>query len=296
MTISRPVGVLLINLDTRDDRLLAVGRGLGDLGIGFHRISAVDGRRVPEADLACSQKSGPIGLMPDTTRACTASHVKAWQHIVDTGLRHALILEDDVALDPDITSLLADDSWIPEGVALIKLEKFAPNRDSKILAGAVLAKTPSGRGEIRRMHSRHTGSAGYILSHKGAEIALSLSGSFDVPVDHLLFNETVSRLCALLQPAIVVPPLVWQDNAVGLGSDIAAPRAAENRAVRRKPLAKLALSLRRARNEVRLLHVQLFRLLTGQARIVTLRTPQSRGKAIPGLLRKVGPLRRNGRS
>lgn len=287
MTVSHPVGVLLINLDSRGDRLSVVARALGGLEIGFHRISAVDGRRVPEADLACSRKSGPIGAMPDTTRACTASHVKAWQHIVSNGLRHALILEDDVALHPDITALLADDAWIPQGVDLIKLEKFAPLRVSKILAGKVLATTPSGRGVIRRMHSRHTGSAGYIISRKGAETALSLSGSFDVPVDHLLFNETVSRLCALLQPAIVVPPLVWQDDSAGLGSDIAAPRLAANNAVRRKPLAKLALSLRRAKNEVSLLHVQLFRLLTGQSRIVTLRSPQSAGRALPGLLRKM---------
>lgn len=287
MAVSHPVGVLLINLDTRSDRLSAVSCALGALGIGFHRIAAVDGRRVPEADLACSRKSGPIGVMPDTTRACTASHVKAWQYIVASGQRHALILEDDVALHPDITALLADDGWIPQGVDLIKLEKFAPRRVSKILAGKVLATTPSGRGVIRRMHSRHTGSAGYIISRKGAETALSLSGSFDVPVDHLLFNETVSPLCALLQPAIVVPPLVWQDDSAGLGSDIAAPRLAANNAVRRSPMVKLARSLRRARNEVRLLPVQMFRLLTGQTRIVTLRTPQSSGRALPGLLRKV---------
>lgn len=287
MSVSHPIGVLLINLDTREDRLSVMSAALDALGIACHRISAVDGRRVPEADLACSRKTGPIGAMPDTTRACTASHVKAWQHILDTGLRHALILEDDAALHPDVKTLIADDGWIPAGVNLVKVEKFAPKRASKILAGQVLARTPSGSGELRRMHSRHTGSAGYIISRKGAEIALSLSGSYDVPVDHLLFNETVSRLCGLLRPAIVVPPLVWQDESVGLGSDIMAPRLAANNAVSRKPLAKLALSLRRAANEVSLLHIQLFLLATGRARVVTLTTPHSQGKALPGLFRKI---------
>ncbi|AWB48924.1 hypothetical protein HYN69_10820 [Gemmobacter aquarius] len=287
MSVLHPVGVLLINLDTRGDRLSAMTRMLDAMGIACHRISAVDGRSVPQADLACSRKTGPIGAMPDTTRACTASHVKAWQHIVDTGLRHALILEDDAVLHPDVTALIADDGWIPAGVDLVKVEKFAPKRASKILAGKVLARTPAGQREVRRMYSRHTGSAGYIISRKGAEIALSLSGSYDVPVDHLLFNETVSRLCGLLRPAIVVPPLVWQDNSVGLGSDIKAPRLAENNAVRRKPFARLALSLRRAANEVSLLHIQLFLLATGRAQVVTLTTPQSRGRALPGLWRKI---------
>lgn len=288
-TVSNPIDVLVINLDKRADRLAAVTRNLAALGLGFHRISAVNGRTASAADLACSHSDGPIGALPDTTRACTASHVKAWQQIVASGAAFTLVLEDDVALHPDIASLLTDDAWIPAGVDLIKLEKFAADRPSKILAGRVLAHTPSGLGVIRRMYSRHTGSAAYILSRKGAEIALSRVGTFDVPVDHLLFNETVSSLCSLLAPAIVVPPLVWQDIATGAASDIAPLRKPAPSAHQAPRRGKRAQSLRRAKLDLSLLPIQLFRLLTGQARIVTLRTPHSKGRALPAILRKIVP-------
>ena len=287
MTISSPLGVLLINLDRRGDRLQAMQSRIGCLGIDFHRISAVDGCSVSEVELSCSLREGPVGFLDNSTRACTASHVKAWQYIVDSGLRYALILEDDVILHPDIAILLANDAWIPASIDLLKVEKFAPNYPSKILAGKVLAKIPSGQGEISRMYSRHTGAAAYILSRKGAEIALSMSGSFNVPVDHLLFNETLSPLCGKLNPAIVVQPLCWQDHAVGSGSDIAASRASGKMLVKSRPLAKFAQSLKRAYYEVSLIHVQLFRLLIGQAYILTLRTPQSSGRTIPKLVQKI---------
>lgn len=288
MTSKTPIDVLVINLDRRTDRLGSLRQRLDDLNLGFHRISAVDGRSVPESELAVSRKSGPIGPMQDTTRACTASHVKAWRHIIASGARYMLVLEDDVVLDPAIASALADDAWIPAGIDLIKLEKFAPLRPSKVLAGRVLATVPPGPGVIRRIYSRHTGAAAYILSRRGAEIALSGCGEFDVPVDHLLFNETVSRLCARLRPAIMVPPLAWQDIDVGFGSDIA--RGKSRRPAPQgtgRPRKKLATSLRRAMFELRLVPLQLARILIGQARIITLRTPQASGRVVPSLMRKL---------
>ena len=66
---------------------------LAAAGVTFQRVDAADARACDPAELAQSLRSGPIGVLGDGARACTASHVKAWQYIVDTGLRHALILE-----------------------------------------------------------------------------------------------------------------------------------------------------------------------------------------------------------
>lgn len=276
-----PISTFVINLDRRPDRLAAVTEVLRKASIAFERISAVDAAAATEAGLAPSQTHGPIGPLSAATRSCTASHLKALHRFLETDARHGLILEDDVTVRPDLAQLLQDDSWLNGRAHLLKVEKFGPERPSKILVGRKLGSLPYELGDFRPMLSRHTGAAAYIVSRQGAEIILSFAGKINVPIDHFLFNETVSPLFRRTVPAIISIPLAWQSGDVGMGSNIAGSNFEQETASRWQNSVQ---SLRRAWNELRLMPKQACLFLIGQATILTVQTPLSRGKAYPRII------------
>lgn len=282
--MGKPIPTFLINLDRRSDRLAAVTDVLNKVSIAFERVSAVDAAVASETELAASRTQGPIGYLSPGTRSCTASHLKALRRFLETEARHALILEDDVVVRPELAKLLLDDHWISGRAHILKIEKFGPLRPSKILAGPELGLLPYGIGNFRPMLSRHTGSAAYIVSRQGAETILSFAGEINVPIDHFLFNETVSPLFNRTVPAIVSVPLAWQSIDVGMGSNIATGGQGNGAT---SPFSNAIRSLRRAWNEVRLLPKQALLFLIGRATVLTLETPISRGKAPPRIVRKL---------
>lgn len=101
--------IFLINLDRRPDRLEQVKTQLEQLGLKFQRISAVDGSQL-SADYPLLQKErflleqkkpaviGEIG--------CAESHRLIWKHMIAHNLPFALVLEDDITLNPKLTEFL----------------------------------------------------------------------------------------------------------------------------------------------------------------------------------------------
>ena len=134
------ITVLVINLKKRPDRLEKISKRLAQLGVEWENIEAIDGQNCEESALDISTKAGEIGFLSDNTRACSASHYKVWELLISKKVNYGIVLEDDVELSDEFKDLLYDDSWIPKGSNLIKLEKFAPNKVSKILVGAVLSQ------------------------------------------------------------------------------------------------------------------------------------------------------------
>lgn len=258
------IPVWVINLKKRPDRLKAIGARLDELDVQWKRLDAVDGSNCPESDLKISKKYGEIGEISNGARACTASHHKFWKELISSKSKFGIILEDDVELSDDFKDLVCSLSWIPNNSCLIKLEKAAANKSSKLLLGPELSNALGNTRQVRRMYSRHCGTAAYLISSEGAEIALNWQKPFSVPVDHLLFNETVSKLCTALKSMILIPPISWQSHQVGQGSNI------NNESIEKSSKRKKYFrSLKRAYYETRLWPYQLFVLAIGAAKIIT---------------------------
>jgi glycosyl transferase, family 25 len=261
--LKQVIPVCVINLKKRPDRLKKIGKRLNKLGVEWTKIEAVDGQSCKNNDLNISSKFGEIGFLSDNTRACSASHYKVWEFLISRDFNYGIVLEDDVELSDEFRDLLYDDSWIPKGSNLIKLEKFAPNKVSKILVGAVLSQALGDTRQVHKMYSRHTGAAAYLISRKGAKKLVKWNSQFTVPVDHLLFNETVSKVCTTLQPMILIPPIAWQSVEVGQGSNI----AGSYKVNQLSKLKKMKRSLKRSYYESRLWPYQLWILLRGKAKL-----------------------------
>ena len=258
------IPVWVINLTKRPDRLFIIGNRLDELGIAWKRLEAIDGNICDETELSISKKSGEIGAISNAARACTASHYKFWKEFMFFDAKYGIVLEDDVEISDDFKKLVFDLSWIPNHAKLIKLEKSAAHKKSTLLLGFKLSETKDGSREVRKMHSRHCGTAAYLISKKGAKVAINWNQPFSVPIDHVLFNETVSKLCTALQTMILIPPISWQSHNIGKGSDIINDKVLLTTG--RKPLIR---SIKRAYYETRLLPYQLFLYITNKAEIIT---------------------------
>lgn len=103
MTVDTPI--FLINLDRSTDRLQAMQDQADRLQLRLTRVAGINGRDGLPATLRgqfdhprCTMTTGEIG--------CYASHLRACQLFVSTGLPAALILEDDVELSAALPDLL----------------------------------------------------------------------------------------------------------------------------------------------------------------------------------------------
>ncbi|MEI9886600.1 MAG: glycosyltransferase family 25 protein [Rhizomicrobium sp.] len=208
----------LINLQRRTDRLHKMTMQLDGLGLPHQIVIAVDARNMPD-DVADRNflAHGPLGPLPKGDKCCTLSHMRAWSMFLSTGDSHGVILEDDVALDPDAGALLRDASWIPPWVGLLKIERFGPENQRVLLDEVVDA--PDGR-QIGRLRSRHTGAAAYILSRESARQLLAWPERWSLPVDHMLFNPNNSPLAGTLRPYQLTPAVARQSEALGGATDI----------------------------------------------------------------------------
>ena len=208
----------LINLMRRPDRLANMTEQLGRLQLPHRVVTAIDARHTPSevADRNFAP-DGPLGPLPKGDKCCTLSHMRAWSMFLSSGDSFGLVLEDDVALDADAASLLADAAWLPQGVGLLKIERFGPANQRVLLDE--LTEIGNGR-QIGRLRSRHTGAAAYILSRETAAMLLAWPERWSLPVDHMLFNPNNSPMALMLRPYQLTPAIARQSKALGGATDI----------------------------------------------------------------------------
>jgi glycosyl transferase family 25 len=256
------MNVYLINLARRPDRLDAMTRQLQRLDIPFERFDAVDAQSIAQAELnAPFRATGPLGPLSPGDKACTCSHLALWQRIAAGTDSHAVILEDDIYLSDAARGFLTSKDWIPPGAGLVKLEQYGVP-PPYILVGKDRRRALD--REIAPLASRHTGSGGYIIAREQAERLTEMSGSFNLPIDHLLFNPNNSPAFAWLQPWQLFPAILDQRAEVGGGTDIHATR----KATKPRGIALIKRQLTRNYYDLRLVPKQIGMVLTGQARPV----------------------------
>jgi len=258
----------LINLARRQDRLHKMREQLNNLGIGFQRVEAIDAHTVDDTLLSSRfSENGPLGPLPKGDKCCTLSHERAWHDFLASGARYGMMLEDDVELSNDAATLLGDDSWIPDHVGLLKVERFGPAHQ-RVLIGDY--RVVVGGRQIGRLRSRHTGGGAYILSRTTAAELLNPGRVWTLPVDHALFNPNNSPLFESLKPYQLTPVIARQSEAIGGATDIDEWRES----FRHMSLTRFKGKVVRSYYDLRLLPKQVFSLATGTGRLVRVEAPK----------------------
>lgn len=193
--------ILLINLERSTHRLHDVQNAMSELDLTFERVPAIDGRSVPHSELNAvySHTLNNLRYNYDLTQgeiACYMSHRKAWQHLIDSGHQAAIILEDDIVLEPLFAQLHhAVEALNASAYAnwdVIKLaQPFKPKE-------AMLLDT-FGQFQLVDYKKPPMGGCGYLLSRQGAKKLLKRVPFFrPVDVDLQWQWETGAHVLGLL--------------------------------------------------------------------------------------------------
>jgi glycosyl transferase family 25 len=221
-----PLPVYVINLARRPDRLRAIAQRLGAAGLAFERIDAFDAQIM--ADAAIDAHFAPDTGFGKGDRCCTLSHLRLFERLANSSDDYAIVLEDDAVFDAKALRRLLDPGWLPRNVDLVKIEAYGPVH-RKIIIGRRLSVFPG--VSIARLHRKHTGAGGYIISRRLASWLLAHSRPLTMPIDHLLFNPLISPVFHRIRPYQLLPAVVRQFD-INTDSDIAPWRTPERRSGR----------------------------------------------------------------
>lgn len=201
--------IYLINLNRDTGRLALMTEQLNRLGLPFERFPAIHGVDMPEwlrpyflsanGSIASDLRLGEVG--------CYASHLAVMARIAERN-QPALILEDDIELDPDLPTVLASIHNLPNDWDIVRLSN--PKRRT-IAVGRLCA----GRDVVK--YSRiPTRTGACLITSAGARKFLDWKIRREAPYDH-----DVRRVwdCGLTTYGVLPAPI---RHATGCESTIAA--------------------------------------------------------------------------
>ena len=241
---AQQIPIFVINLDRRQDRRAFMGGQLDALGLHWTAEPALDAATATD-----DQISGRVALaghrirMGRGSQCCAVTNFRIFERLAAGSHPAALILQDDVALSPEIAPFVRSAAWLPPGTGLIQLEKYG-RKASRRLAGPPIGRAPVAGRTVRRLHSRTGGAGAFIVTREGARRIVAHRRPLDVPIDHFLFSPNVSPVFDRVGVAIVTPALAVQRQEA-FASDIAQERTGAAKPLRRR-LRRLWLEVNRA--------------------------------------------------
>ena len=104
--------IYLINLPRDEQRLRVMQQQLDAMQLPFRRMDAVYGKDLSAAERAslydeARNRRSYHQIMTPGEIGCYASHLRVWQDLAASPHAHALVLEDDVELLPQLPAVLA---------------------------------------------------------------------------------------------------------------------------------------------------------------------------------------------
>lgn len=166
---------------------------LGDLGLQFEVFEAIDGSELSGKDL--KRVYSPVRSMISNGRlmskgdvGCALSHQAIYARIVDDLIDFALVLEDDVRLEPRVLDLLPHVSSLELNWDLINL-----HTDGE-LSQSPQGGVPSHGFVFRSFVSYANRTSAYLITRPGARKLLKFGPKVYMPADGPTGRTNVSRL------------------------------------------------------------------------------------------------------
>nr|WP_257008484.1 glycosyltransferase family 25 protein [Haemophilus haemolyticus] len=183
----------------------------------------------------------------DAEIACALSHIVLWSFILENNLDYINIFEDDIYLGENAKELLNID-YIPEDTDILKLEAHG-----KIIYGK--RKQIKCNRNISRLKFKHTGTAGYSITAKGARYLLNniRNKQLYLAIDTIIFDELLSQKdykVMQLSPAICAQSFILHDENHFESSLHNDREKVHKNQIPAKPLAKIKNELIRIKKRI----------------------------------------------
>ncbi|WP_104490081.1 glycosyltransferase family 25 protein [Acinetobacter indicus] len=184
--------------------------------------------------------------------ACLMSHVSVWQKMIDEQIPYIAIFEDDVFLGNDAAEIFNSSSWIQEDWHIIKTEAFS----EKVLLAKETYSLKNTERQIKRLVGKNLGTAGYILSLKGAAAYIKfIKKSSLIPLDELMFRDFIySKCCDVYQmsPASCIQEMMlYPEKKTILSSDLINERKARMKKYKKRGWAKVLKEVTRIVSQIK---------------------------------------------
>lgn len=219
--------IVVVSLTNQYERRQHIDTLFKEYEIDFEYFNAIDRLRVAETlkkyELYISSEKLSTGEV-----ACYLSHYCLWQQVIESDMSYLMIFEDDIYFSEDAKTLLKELNWLPNNFDIIKLETMYQRVMINKGVNLPLAH------KLCQMKSRHMGTAGYIISQKGAEklIAMTHSLGINQPVDQSVFKSFIEHNGSKVYQ--VFPALCIQDQIYNNDSAIFRSELEEIRETKRK--------------------------------------------------------------
>ena len=199
------IPVYVISLTDSDDRRETISRYLDFLKIPFEFVDAIDGRHgLPseyedQIDREAAIKKGRI--MADVEFACSLSHMKTYQKIVDENIQWSLIMEDDAIPSYELIAYLEGRHF--EDAQFTQLIYGMPTYVHRKGKRPVFGKY---RSYLRSRAGKSPAAVGYIISYSAANFILENG----FPISNIAdWPDCVGKLVQDKEFRIVYPPLIY---------------------------------------------------------------------------------------
>lgn len=225
MTDTYPI--LILTLEGDEARRAPLIRSLEALGLDYHILHGVDGRKglPPALESMVDRAEAEFRnrrLLSDGELACSLSHRAAYQYILDRDLAGGIVLEDDAILCDGFKTFVEAKMYLRAPMILLDYSRISVKRRKMWKLDGV--------GALRPVVKSSTLATGYVLSREAARKMLTVT----TPV-----RDVADWPCNLAKfsAAVVHPRLV----------DHPPPGAISHLTVDRLPLEAVRMSKRRGR-------------------------------------------------
>ena len=176
--------IFVVSLVREAGRRARMKRELAAWRLDFQFFDAVDGAELGENRYRRRMQEEWWRIMRGRRLSpgeigCFLSHYALWQHLVDTGTSHAIVLEDDAALEDGFPAIIdailkTDRDW--DVVLLSPKRRYGVDRELAML---------DGQRVLVRYRRRVGGCVGYLIRLEAAEALLHYCWRIRAPIDWL---------------------------------------------------------------------------------------------------------------
>ncbi len=190
--------IFLLNLERALQRREIMLQRLAVLGLEAELLSAVDGRMLAPTDLPAGTERA---LSPGEIGAYL-THVNCWETIIQRDLPHAIILEDDVIISPDLMDVVEKLTTLAMPFDAVRLSALFPIR-------GITVASLSGDSRLVLTTKPPGGSQAYLVSLSGARKMLSKLAVPKQPIDVAYDRYWMYGLCM----PVLSPPVAEEDKS-----------------------------------------------------------------------------------
>lgn len=193
------IKIIVLNLERSVERRNIMLNRLEGFPFQAEFLSAIDGKMLNYDSLP----SGTDKRLSPGEIGTYLSHVKAWQTVVEQNLECAVILEDDVLLEPSFPCIVSELCQLDFRWDAIRLSALMP------IKGIPLCVLSDGT-ELLLPNKNPSGCQGYLINISGAKRMLARLSIPIQPIDSSFDRYWKYGLCM----PIVYPSLVYEDRGI----------------------------------------------------------------------------------